>query len=150
MSQYCSAHASIKVKATGEYIKMLNLIAQAESIAKNAENMPVWAQVAGGIGSFGFAVWYAYYTTKHTIPKLNRDHAETVRQITAEHCKTTDKLVDEFREESKEQREYCQRRADQSVELARTGANALHEVTKAVERLTDRVDIVCGHNQLRR
>lgn len=128
---------------------MPELLAQAEAIAKSAESMPVWAQVAGGVSSFGFAVWYAYYTTKHTIPKLNRDHAETVRQITADHCKTTDKLVDEFREESKEQRAFCQKRADQSVELARAGANALHEVTKAVERLTDRVHSVCGDSPAR-
>lgn len=123
---------------------MLELLAYADEISKSVETVPVWAQLVGGFSSTGFAVWFAYYTTKHTIPRQQREHAETVRQITENHCKTTDKLVDEFREEAKEQREFCQKRSDTSVELARTGTNALYEVTKAVERLTDRVDTVCA------
>lgn len=123
---------------------MLELLADAASLSGNTESVPVWAQLVGGFSSVGFAIWYAYYTTKHTIPRQLKEHAETIRQITAKHCETTDKMVEEFREETKEQREFCQRRSDQSVEIARAGTNALHEVTKAVERLTDRVDLVCG------
>ncbi len=61
--------------------------------------MPLWMQIGGGVISLGFAVWYAWYVTTRTIPDMNARHAETIQ-----------KLVEEFRQEAREQRE--QHRAD--------------------------------------
>ncbi len=61
--------------------------------------MPLWMQIGGGVVSLGFAVWYAWYVTTRTIPDMNTRHAETIQ-----------KLVEDFRQEAREQRE--QHRAD--------------------------------------
>ena len=58
------------------------------------EMMPLWIQISGGVISLGFAVWYAWYVTTRTIPDMNTRHAETIQ-----------KLVDDFRQKSREQRE---------------------------------------------
>ena len=43
--------------------------------------------------SIGFAVWYAWWTTTHTIPRMQDTYDETIK-----------KLVSDFRSDIKEQR----------------------------------------------
>lgn len=77
---------------------MLSLFAQASQTVVS----PDVAQWLGLLGSLGFAVWYGYYVTAITIPKINADN----NALTA-------KLVDDFRSEMKLQREECRREAEQ-------------------------------------
>lgn len=67
------------------------VLGQIESIPPNASN---WLNAGGGLVSLGFAVWYAWWVTTKTIPERDKVHAETVQA-----------LVQEFRQEAKEQRQ---------------------------------------------
>lgn len=71
-----------------------------------ADPVSTWV---GMLGTLGFAVWYGYYVTAITIPKIN-----------VENNKLVEKIVNDFREEMKlerdshaadmkSQREDCQR-----------------------------------------
>ena len=98
--------------------------------------MPLWAQIAGGVASFGFAVWYAWFTTTTTIPKL-QDAAKQER----------DSILAEFRAESKEQRAAEQKRSEQSFELAKSGHRAMDQVVRAVDDLRKTLDGVLPHRE---
>lgn len=50
-------------------------------------------QIVSQIGSIGFAVWYAWWTTTHTIPHMSEKHDMLVR-----------KLVDDFRLDIRDER----------------------------------------------
>lgn len=80
-----------------------------------------WIHTGGPIMSWGFAIWYAWYTTTKTIPDQNKQHAQTIQR-----------LVDEFRNEAKEQRELERQRFQQMAE-------ALTNITGAVHELTDKI-----------
>lgn len=109
---------------------MLNVLAQTGS-----ETMPLWAQIAGGIASLGFAVWYAWFTTTTTIPRLQ----EAAKQ-------ERDSILAEFRAEAKEQRAAESRRAEQSFELAKSGHKAMDQVVRAVDDLRKTLHDVLPHN----
>lgn len=104
------------------------------------EQLPSWAQLAGGIVSWGFAVWYAWYTTTKTIPEMNTKHNEIVERLTAMNSATAEKLVSEFRDEAREARANDIRRAQVSQELAVSGHKALSEVKEAVNGLKAAVE----------
>lgn len=87
--------------------------------------VPGWAGIAGTLTGTSFAVWYAWHTTTHTIPEQNKQHAATV-----------EKLVNEFRSETKEQRGEFVRRAELSVELARQGQKSIDQMSSAIHDLT--------------
>ncbi len=89
-------------------------------------------------------MWCAYYTTKHAIPRLQRQSSEAIERqqarheasITAlvgEHQKDTKELVGQFRAELKEQREEYKLMTNSSIE-------AVREVAKAVDKLTQHVN----------
>lgn len=94
----------------------------------------VGLQVAAGVVSLGFAVWYAYHTTTKTIPEMIARHAETVST-----------LVKEFRDESREQRAEYRERVEHSMNLANTGHEALNNVRHSVNEL--RQAVLAGKNQ---
>ena len=76
--------------------------------------------MVGAVGSVGFAIWYGWFVTTRTIPKL----------------------VSDFRaERTLDRNELASQRAI-SMDLARSGHDALNQVTRAVERLTDHVQRV--------
>lgn len=123
---------------------MIELLADAATTSP--ESIPVWAQIAGGVGTFSFTAWFAYYTTKYTIPRLQKQHADALAKQTEIHSQTVqkyadtiDRIVSEFRQESKEQREENQRLLSQSNDLVRTSTEAVGLVTRAVERLAEHV-----------
>lgn len=90
-----------------------------------AEDIPGWAGVVGTLTGGGFAVWYAWHTTTRTIPEQIKTHAATV-----------EKLVNEFRTETKEQRNEYMRRSEVSVDLARQGHKAIDQMSSAIHDLT--------------
>ena len=76
-----------------------------------------WLTIVGGLTSNGFAVWYAWYTTTKTIPEAQKAHAEAMEKKDALNAAAMDKkdaihaatignLVEEFRRDSIEQREF--------------------------------------------
>lgn len=70
---------------------MFQLLADTAISGAQMENISTWI---GMVGSLGFAVWYGYHVTAVTIPKINADNnALTV------------KLVSDFRDEMKMERE---------------------------------------------
>jgi hypothetical protein len=58
--------------------------------AQTGQASPEVTSWLGLLGSLGFAVWYGYYVTAITIPKINTDNNAL-----------TSKLVSEFRDEMK-------------------------------------------------
>lgn len=67
------------------------LVGQSTPVAADTTS---WLNVMGGLTSLTFAVWYAWYVTTKTIPERDKTHAETINH-----------LVQEFRTETKEQRQ---------------------------------------------
>lgn len=76
-----------------------------------------WLTIIGGLTSTGFAVWYAWYTTTKTIPDAQKAHAEAMEKKDAlnaaamdkkdaQHAATISNLVEEFRRDSIEQRDF--------------------------------------------
>ena len=81
-----------------------------------SEMMPLWMQIGGGVISLGFAVWYAWYVTTRTIPDMNARHGETIQN-----------LVEEFRQEAREQREQHRTDIAQFWAAHREESKRLHE-----------------------
>jgi ABC-type nickel/cobalt efflux system permease component RcnA len=104
---------------------MLTLLA-AEGVASINNDFAM--QIASGFASLGFAVWYAWHTTTRSIPKMQEDHKQTVERI-----------VEQFREESREMRAAEAQRSARSVELAVSGHEALKGVTVVVSELREAV-----------
>lgn len=75
-----------------------------------------WLNVAGGLTSLGFAVWYAWYVTTKVMPEKDRVHKETI-----------DGLVRGFREETSDQRASHERNIDQ---LGERIVNAIERIGK--------------------
>lgn len=71
-----------------------------------------WTQVLGGMTSLGFAVWYAYYTTTVTIPKMQERHAEEMREKDKVHAEVVNRMLNEFRAECRESRQALERATD--------------------------------------
>jgi hypothetical protein len=63
-----------------------------------------YISVGSALGSVGFAVWYGWYVTTRTIPKIVEDHQLTSDKVSSNHRAVVDKLVTEFREEQREER----------------------------------------------
>lgn len=98
-----------------------------------------WAKVVTSLSSIGFAVWYAWYTTTRSIPRMQEIHDKRLIQMQTDHDKRIDKLLDIFRNETAAQREMEQARANQSIQLAHSGHQALHQVTRAVDDLRNTI-----------
>lgn len=58
-----------------------------------ADAMPALSAV----GSLGFAIWFAWYTTTTTIPNQQKEHRETIDRLTVTHSETIKELVAEMR-----------------------------------------------------
>lgn len=95
---------------------------------ESANNTNFLMQVASGFASLGFAVWYAWHTTTKSIPKMQADHKETVERI-----------VSQFRDESKEMRAAEATRNERSMELAVSGHEALRGVTSMVAEMKEAI-----------
>ena len=104
--------------------------------AQTAENIPVWAQIAGGIATAGFTAWYAWYTTTVTIPKMQELHSDLIKKVVSDFREDSR----EQREDSKQQRDLESKRAQTSAELARSGHMAMTQVTRAVDDLRAAID----------
>lgn len=92
-------------------------------LAEGANDVSVtqWFQMGSGVFGSGFAVWYAWYTTTKTLPTLNQQHNELVG-----------KIVDDFRSESKEQRE-------SEKERTKAIAASMSAISESVHELTDKI-----------
>ena len=49
------------------------------------------------IGSLGFAIWFAYYTTTKTLPDQQKEHRDAIKELTETHSNTIKELVAEMR-----------------------------------------------------
>lgn len=49
------------------------------------------------IGSLGFAIWFAYYTTTKTLPDQQKEHREAIKELNETHANTIKELVTELR-----------------------------------------------------
>ena len=49
------------------------------------------------IGSLGFAIWFAYYTTTKTLPDQQKEHRDAMKDMTETHASTIKELVAEMR-----------------------------------------------------
>ena len=72
---------------------MFTLLSDAGPAMSVADVMPAFSSV----GSLGFAIWFAYYTTTTTLPKQQEQHQEQLERITQTHAATIKELVAELR-----------------------------------------------------
>lgn len=73
---------------------LTTLIADAASTTDIVTNvMPALSS----IGSTGFAIWFAYYTTTTTLPTQQKEHREVVDKIVSTHAETIRELVTELK-----------------------------------------------------
>lgn len=49
------------------------------------------------VGSLGFAIWFAWYTTTTTIPNQQKEHREAIDRLTMTHSETIKEIVTEMR-----------------------------------------------------
>jgi hypothetical protein len=70
---------------------MAMVIGQVDAVSQIAPNNVV--QMLGGLTSLGFTVWYCWYNEAYAKPARDKIHADTI-----------DKIVQDFREDAKEQR----------------------------------------------
>ena len=84
---------------------MLTLLAEGAAGVSETDLTPV----ASFIGSLGFAIWFAYYTTTTTIPtqqrenreaieRLQKEHREAIEKLTTTHSETIKSLIDEMKQ----------------------------------------------------
>ncbi len=73
---------------------MLFMIAEATTTAVESV-MPAISSVS----SLGFAIWFAWYTATHTIPKQQQEHREAIKELTTIHANTIRDLTDELKEQ---------------------------------------------------
>lgn len=52
-----------------------------------------WMPLVGQVTTGGVLVWYLWYTTTVTFPKISDDHLKRIEEIAAKHDATIDKLV---------------------------------------------------------
>lgn len=53
--------------------------------------------VVSAIGSLGFAIWFAYYTTTTTLPNQQKEHRDQIRELAETHSNTIKEIVGELR-----------------------------------------------------
>jgi hypothetical protein len=46
------------------------------------------------IGSLGFAIWFAYYTTTKTLPEQQKEHRDAIKELTETHSGTIKELTE--------------------------------------------------------
>jgi hypothetical protein len=49
------------------------------------------------IGSLGFAIWFAYYTTTKTLPDQQKEHRDAIKELTETHAGTIKEMMAEMR-----------------------------------------------------
>lgn len=88
--------------------------------------------IVTGLSGTGFAVWYAWHTTTKTIPDLNKQHADTIKELTAAFAATVEKVQKDAREETRIDRH-----------LYRNESNVRHlevqALTAAIEELIEKL-----------
>ena len=70
------------------------MIAELTSAALDVSNV---TPALSAIGSLGFAIWFAYYTTTVTLPSQQKEHREQIRELSETHAATVKELVTEMR-----------------------------------------------------
>ena len=66
-------------------------------LAESAIGLPDLTPVVSAIGSLGFAIWFAYYTTTTTLPNQQKEHRDQIRELSDSHANTIKELVAELR-----------------------------------------------------
>ena len=57
------------------------------------------------LGVLGALVWYMYYTTAVTIPKIHITHSEDSKALAENHTNSLDKITNQFSETIRDERE---------------------------------------------
>lgn len=104
-------------------------------IAQSSPDMSNWMAVIGSFSGIGFAVWYSWYRTTVADPKREKEFSELIMRMEDRQSEVINRILNEFREETKEQRVADRDRAKVSNELARSGHAVVFEVTKAIDSL---------------
>ncbi len=77
---------------------LMLLIADAVSPAVSAGfDASAITPVVSAVGSLGFAIWFAWYTTVYTLPALQKEHRDERAQAQAVFAQTVKDLVEEMK-----------------------------------------------------
>lgn len=89
----------------------------------------------GPLGVGAILAWYLWYTVSVVLPKKDLEFKESMVKQCDKHEAIVGKIVEEFRQESREQRAAEHERAKTSAELARSGHSAMSNVVAAIGKL---------------
>lgn len=106
-----------------------------EVLAESTSDNGLLGGLLGAAGGVGFAIWYGYHVTTKTIPAIVNDFRSERETDRLERAR----LLQAFHDEIQLERERDQRRADNSMELAKSGHEALTQVTTAVQQLREAI-----------
>jgi len=65
-----------------------------------------WTSVIAALSGGGFSLWYGWYTTSVTVPKMQADGNATIAKVNADNNAVITRLVADFREEMKMERQF--------------------------------------------
>jgi hypothetical protein len=88
-----------KILILGITISVLELAAWdlvAQSDPANVVAFDGWGSIVGQLGVVAVLVWYLYYTTSVTFPRMSQQHADQTQKLVDCHDDTIDKLVTKF------------------------------------------------------
>lgn len=99
---------------------MLQLLAQLDVTAVSVPS--VIAALSGG----GFSLWYGWYTTSVTMPKMQADNNAALTKMTADNNAVINRLVTDFRDEMKNERQFHDGQINRLlVQLEKSGCRQL-------------------------
>lgn len=67
------------------------------TLADAGVNLTDAMPAVSAVGSLGFAIWFAWYTTTTAIPNQQKEHREAIDKLTTTHSDTIKEIVTEMR-----------------------------------------------------
>lgn len=65
-----------------------------------------WPSVIAALSGGGFSLWYGWYTTSVTMPKMQADNNIALTKMNADNNGMVERIVNDFREEMKLERQF--------------------------------------------
>jgi len=101
----------------------------------------------GPLGVGAILAWYLWYTVSVVLPKKDLEFKDAMTKQCDKHEAIVGRILQEFREESKDQRASEHERAKISAELARNGQLALSNVVNAINKLETTIHTISHGNK---
>lgn len=98
-------------------------------------SLPGIMQIAGPLGVGAILAWFMWYTVSVVLPQKDKDFIIAMKEKDQKHEEVVNKIVDEFRNDNKEQRLAEAERIKISAELARSGHAGINLLVQSINKL---------------